>query len=411
MIAYIDPTPIPGVSAPALQIAQTFNALADLRREVVLVTPAGEQRANSLGVPRGHAALHVPGARRRWFWPFASRQPFLWSACLWVARHRPRLLYVRNLRTADLLARRFPSIPFVFEAHEVFWRSRAFSHAHDRRGAGASLAAFKAMEQRVYNRAAGVVAITGALAEDLRADFGYLGPMLVSPDGVDIRAARAACKEGNPVADELLYLGSGAAWKGIDTAVRAMSYLDRAHLRIVGPSEDAARKLSRLAAELGVTNRVRVEPFVSPARRFDVIVRAAVCLLPGSRAPIAERFTSPLKLFEYLACARPVVAGNVPAVREILTHGDTGWLTEVGNPKDLAAGVSRLLADEPLRHRLGLAGAELANRFDWRVRAEGLARFLGASLRPAQNPDTRRTASGLPTVARVLGRVAAIVKK
>lgn len=381
MIAYIDPTPVPGVSAPALQIAQTVGALAGVRDDVVLVTPAGDGVHDTIAAPAKQVVLRVPGVRRRWFWPFASRRPFLWAAAFWVARSRPRLLYLRHLRTADYLARHFPSIPFVFEAHEVFWRSRAFWHAGDRRGQGARLAAFKAMEQRVYDRAAGVVTITAALADDVRNDFRYRGPLIVAPDGVDAHAAAVGSSASAAVPGEVLYLGSGAAWKGIETAIRAMPFVEGAHLRVVGPGGEAARRLSVLASELGVSHRVSVEPFVAPARRFQVIGQASVCLLPGSRAPIAERFTSPLKLFEYLACGRPVIAGDVPAVREILSHGETGWLTEVGNPRDLAAGLSRLLGDEALRQRLGAAGARLATQYDWAVRAAGLSRFLNGRLK------------------------------
>lgn len=399
MIAYIDPTPIPGVSAPALQIAQTFGALARARQGVMLVTPAHASGEGSISLLPGHLALRAPGGQRRWFWPFASRRPFLWAACLWVARSRPRLLYLRNLRTADYLSRRFPSIPFVFEAHEVFWRSRAFWHANDGRGSGASLARFKAMEQRVYDRAAGVVAITASLAEDLRKDFRYEGPLLVAPDGVEVAAAQQVASAIGPIPGEVLYLGSGAAWKGIETAVRAMAYVEGARLRVVGPTGEAARSLSALAAELGVSSRVCLEPFVSPSRRFEVIARASVCLLPGSRAPIAERFTSPLKLFDYLACGRPVLAGNVAAVREVLTHDVTGWLTEVGNPRELGAGLTRLLGDDALRQRLGEAGARLAARYDWSARAEALSRFLGKRLRQATPEGSSRSGAKPPLIA------------
>ena len=399
MIAYIDPTPIPGVSAPALQIAQTFGALAGALSGVRLVTPACASGEGSLSHLPGHSAIRAPGGRRRWFWPFASRRPFLWAACLWVARSQPRLLYLRNLRTADYLSRRFPAIPFVFEAHEVFWRSRAFWHANEGRGSGERLARFKAMEQRVYDRAAGIVAITAALAEDLRNDFEYEGPLLVAPDGVDVRAAQQVASVIEPTPGEVLYLGSGAAWKGIDTAIRAMAHVEGARLRVVGPTGEAARSLLALAAHLGVSSRVCLEPFVSPARRFEFIARASVCLLPGSRAPIAERFTSPLKLFDYLACGRPVIAGDVPAVREVLTHDITGWLTEVGNPRELAAGISKLLGDEERRRRLGGAGARLASRYDWSVRAAALSRFLGERLRQASPEGRGSSGAKLPLIA------------
>ncbi|MCH7728287.1 MAG: glycosyltransferase, partial [Planctomycetes bacterium] len=78
-----------------------------------------------------------------------------------------------------------------------------------------------------------------------------------------------------------------------------------------------------------------------------------MAVLPNSaRADISAKFTSPLKLFEYLASSRPVVATDVPAVREIVGDADCVHLVEPDNPRALADGLKRVVSDDPLRDRI-----------------------------------------------------------
>ena len=60
-------------------------------------------------------------------------------------------------------------------------------------------------------------------------------------------------------------------------------------------------------------------------------------VLPNTASAISERYTSPLKLFEYLTLGRPIVASDLPAIREVLTDGRTALLVPPGDPPALAA--------------------------------------------------------------------------
>jgi glycosyltransferase involved in cell wall biosynthesis len=79
-----------------------------------------------------------------------------------------------------------------------------------------------------------------------------------------------------------------------------------------------------------------------------------------------------LKLFEYMAAARPIVASDLPSIREILTDGGNALLVAPGNAEALAGAVERLLADRGLAARLARAALEAVPAYSWERRAERL---------------------------------------
>ena len=105
---------------------------------------------------------------------------------------------------------------------------------------------------------------------------------------------------------------------------------------------------------------------------------ATVLVLPNVPSAISERYTSPLKLFEYLTMGRPIVASDLPAMREVLTHEETALLVTAGDPQALALAVRRL-ADAPvLAARLATGARMLAAAYTWDRRADRLERVLEA---------------------------------
>lgn len=78
-------------------------------------------------------------------------------------------------------------------------------------------------------------------------------------------------------------------------------------------------------------------------------------------------FGSPTKLFEYMAMAKGIVASDLGQIGEILQHGQTALLVTPGNLDELASAIDRLIADQPLRERLGVAARrEAESRYTWK---------------------------------------------
>jgi glycosyltransferase involved in cell wall biosynthesis len=388
-LAYIDPYPVPGVSPSTLQILQMADAFAQAGARIDLVTPAsGLDPVEVLGRAPQHGLrlVHLPDWRKRWFFPFSSHRPFFFQALNWVRRHRPRAIFVRNLKLAAWLLPRLDGIPLYFETHELFaqsfvenqppqpgWRARR------------KLALLTYREQLVYQGSAGVFALTHALADDLVERYALSKPPSVLPDGVDALALVDALQAQKAPSEELrpfrvLYLGSLHPWKGVEVLVKAMRHLPGVELWIAGGEPARIAALQAMAADLGQAS-IRFLGKVPPAKRFGVIAECDLCTLPLTRTSIGSRYTSPLKLFEYMGMGKAVVASDLPSLREVVRHGENGWLVEPENPEALAAAIRQLQDDPARRAAIGRQAALDAGQLTWESRARRALEIMALSAR------------------------------
>jgi glycosyltransferase involved in cell wall biosynthesis len=167
----------------------------------------------------------------------------------------------------------------------------------------------------------------------------------------------------------------------VDVLIDALADLPEAVARIVGgqPGEHDHVRLDARARELGVDARVTFTGWLPPASVTAELARAHALVLPNPRLHTSERYTSPLKLFEYLAAGRPIVASDLAALREVLRDGDNALLVEPGSAAALAGAVQRLIADPALGARLGRQAFEDAGYYGWATRAERVEVVLEAA--------------------------------
>lgn len=236
-------------------------------------------------------------------------------------------------------------------------------------------------EARVWQRASAYVTITAALANELEQRFGARPHVHVVPDGgPDPVPISATARTGNrhPV---IGYAGHLYPWKGVDVLIRALAALPDAQGLIIGghPAEADRGRVESLAATLNVAARVSFAGHIPPADVAGQLADATVLVLPNTASAISARYTSPLKLFEYLALGKPIVASDLPAIREVLTDGVSALLVPPGDAAALAAAIGRLIADPLLAQRLAAAAWALAPRFTWDSRAALLEKALAAA--------------------------------
>jgi starch synthase len=158
-----------------------------------------------------------------------------------------------------------------------------------------------------------------------------------------------------------VFAGRVRPWHGVETVAAAWRLLGAAApaLVVAGEPGEARALLEEAGAELlGVVPHAQV-----PA----LLAEADIGLAPY--AADAPDYFSPLKLFEYMAAGLAVVAGDLPALRELVSD-DTAVLVPKGDPQALAAAVAGLAVDAPRRERLGQAArAKVAAEHTWRRRA------------------------------------------
>ena len=385
-IAYLDPHAVPDNCPEALQILYTVDALGELGVRVTLVTPKPAGAIAARDILGRELSPHVrfvylPDWRARWWLPLRSNKPFYRLATAVLKDLGAEAVFVRNLKMAEHLLRHTPAVPLFFETHELFAQSYREEHPRMSLRQHHKLATLARREEFVYRNATGLVALTPLLIEDIRKVYGVETPAVVAPDGVDLRQAQAAVSFPPHAVPWLLYLGSLHPWKGVDTLLRAMAHIKTpAELHVVGGNDKRIAELRRLAQELAVEKRVVFHGAVEPGERFDWIHRADICLLPLTETSIGGRYTSPLKLFEYLAAGKAVVVSDLPSMRQVLEPERDALLVKTGEAGGFAAAIERLLADAGLRSRLGAAAKARAEGFTWRRRCATIRHFFAERL-------------------------------
>ena len=194
----------------------------------------------------------------------------------------------------------------------------------------------------------------------------------VIPNGVspsDFSPSPLPAREGRvPI---LLYIGTLADWQGLDVVIRALpSILEQqaVRLHIVGRGRSRQRKmLAKQIRKLGLEGCVTIQPAVPHHEVPALIAGSDFCIAPlGLNDRNVTQGACPIKVLEYMASSRPLIASNMPIVRELVREDVDALLFSPNDPDDLARQVLRLLDDIELSQRLSDSATDRAlTKFTW----------------------------------------------
>jgi glycosyltransferase involved in cell wall biosynthesis len=169
----------------------------------------------------------------------------------------------------------------------------------------------------------------------------------------------------------LLYIGTLADWQGLEVVIKALPKIleQRAvQLCIVGRGRSRQRKmLLKQIRRLGVEGSVSLQSAVPHHEVPNLIAESDICLAPlGLNDRNVTQGACPIKVLEYMASSRPLIASNMPIVRELVREDVDGLLFSPNDPDDLAYKVLMLLNDVDLSKRLADCATERAlSKFTW----------------------------------------------
>lgn len=268
---------------------------------------------------------------------------------------RPDLIYERYspFALAGVLTAERAGVPHILEVNAplawegVRYRKQALPEAS------------AALERAVLVRAARIVTVSAELAEILASTFGIPEAKIdVVPNGVDAELFEVqgeTLREGLEGRIVIGFVGGLRPWHGVEllaAAFRELATDPRLHLLVVGDGPEAQR-IEALKREL--PSRVTWVGAV-PHRQVPAWVRAIdIAVAPY---PALEKFYySPLKVLEYMAAGRAVVASEVGQLRDLIRPGWTGLLVAPGEPAALVRAIRSLADDASKRDALGTAAA------------------------------------------------------
>lgn len=369
-------SPLLSHRASSIQVANMAQALAELDVRVTVVTPAEDRDPDTTGC----AALFG-------FEPAFTLLPLFrrvhrgqsYPHALQVDR-LVRSLGVDGILSRSVRASLLPALrgtPTVFEAHAV----TSLRGTQDR----------WVLQRLVRARGLrGVVAISGALAADLVGDLGVDERRItVLHDGVrdvletaDHEREDDADVRGDATPFTVTYTGALYPGKGADLLLDVARLCPWAKFIIAGGPAPRADELRAWAQRKGIDNLDVTGP-VDPAmarvlqRQSDVVVAPFSRRVESNSGVDISRWTSPLKVFEYMASGRPMIVGDLPVLHEVLRPEQDAIFTPLDDAEALAAAIRRLRENPDLCRSLSESARRRAlGEFTWRHRAERVLALL-----------------------------------
>jgi glycosyltransferase involved in cell wall biosynthesis len=376
-ILYVFPEPLPLPRARGIQVAHTVAALAQQGVTVQLAYVPSRDGTDPLagyGVHDQGGVERVPlsrGLSTPFSWlPLRSNRLFFRRLSDWLEKEtgrgrRPALIMARHLKIAHALLRRFPDIPMLYEAHEVF--ANVAPQAKREKLAR--------IEASVLRRAKVLVAITQGVAADLKMRYRLDREIHVLPDAVTW-PEQVPEKPWHEARRHIVYTGSFFPWKGVQDLVAAAEWLPGCRIELIGGSPERIHEYRSQVPAGGA--EVAFTGHLTHPQTLQALGQACIAVLPN-RAEPNSLWSSPLKLFEYMAAGCAVVTADLPSVHEVLDHDEAIWVPP-GDPRALADGIRRLADDPGLARQLGERVRERARTFTWEARAARLAAIMRAAI-------------------------------
>lgn len=341
-------------SANAVQTYATVAALRAAAPDCSLVLPRFAFRPSAFSALGATYLLRLPfnagrHAIRSVCWSYLERTWFAWRvlvhiACERVRQRQPDIVYVRDIVCAVWLSLVLPRL-----------RTRVIFEMHDREATNPSansgpVARWLAgwFDAFAVRHASGIVSLTDAFLPEVRALAGAmeLPPCVVIPDAYDSHVFhpqdRATARAALDVPIEcrvIAYTGLTFAYHGVDLLVDACRIVhDRIPfllLLLVGGRDAERAVIAQQAARIGLADQVRIVPPVPSDAIPRYLAAADVLVIPDT---VTKTSASPLKLFEYAAMERPIVATDLAALHEVIP-ADAARYVAPGDPAVTAAGI------------------------------------------------------------------------
>jgi glycosyltransferase involved in cell wall biosynthesis len=355
-IVYLAPDIVPAPKGASVRIEATLVALTALGHDVEALTPDGN------GAPANYLARMLG---------------FRAAAARWLEHRRADVVQFRSIweGVAAVAWARRTGARVVFEAHGFPSVELPYHFPALARHAGV-LDKLIAEERHVLAASDAVLVPSPTTARYVRRLGVPQGRVHVVANAVDPEAfAPPAAPPPDAAPLRIVYVGTLSPWQGLATLLEALALRRGAapvEVHLVGPLKGTwGRALRALARTLRVHHAVHFAGPVAHADLPPVLRTAHACVAPlAADARNTLQGCCPIKLLEYMAAGRPILATRLPVVEDVLEHETTARLVRPGSAAALAEGLGWLVANPEAREAMGR-----------RAREAALARFTPAHFR------------------------------
>lgn len=240
----------------------------------------------------------------------------------------------------------------------------------------------------------GIIVITETLKDLFFKKGTSRNKLLVAPDGVDlemfnIKQSRGECRRRLNLPQNqkiVLYTGHLYQWKGSTTLLQAAWKSETRNPKpkilfvFVGGTKEDVKGFRFQTSHFSLRNILVMEH--RPYGEIPLWLKAAdVLVLPNSeKAEISKFWTSPLKVFEYMASNRPIVASDLPSIREVLGQKNA-ILVPPDNPEALAQAIKKILDNYKVAFEVATQAFKDVRNYTWEKRIQRISKFIFRRIR------------------------------
>jgi glycosyltransferase involved in cell wall biosynthesis len=298
---------------------------------------------------------------------------------------KPDVVYYRGVALGGVISRIF-RVPSVAEANGIYPDEIRMERPRFFRIVGPIL---KLRERVLYYSATRIICVTDGIRRELSKEYGVGRERCrVVPNGVNTRlfkpSDKMACRKELGFEEDsfcLGFVGTFQPWQGLDTLVEALRIVKERNNEnmkcvLIGDG-DEMEFLQKMVNQYGLhkeiifKGRIRYKEVPKFINSFDV------CVAPFKSQRNAKIGLSPLKIYEYMACAKPVITTRIEGVTEVIEKSNCGYLFEADDVNTFALRIVQCYNERDTLDKLGDNGRSFVERsFSWGIIAQKVEEIL-----------------------------------
>lgn len=309
-------------------------------------------------------------------------KPLMYSDWYWRAYRLARSEQIDAVHAHDLntlsaaaaIAKRSRAM-LVYDAHELYPDVSTLSQLESR--------VWRKLEPPLIHRTDEVITVCESIGDELVRRYGIARPEIVlncppaaghEPGDRSALRRKAGLEHGDgPI---VLYQGGFVPNRGLEALVRSAALLDQGVIVLMGWGrlQDA---LEAIIADQDLGDRVKIVPPVTPAELAHYTAGADVGVIPYEPIGLNNYFTTPNKLFEYIAAGLPVIASDLPELRKVLHGRRVGATFAPVEPSAIARALNAVLGDPELLAQMRANALAVRGDYTWERQATKLRAIYG----------------------------------
>lgn len=386
-ILYLSPSLLPSRSANSIHVVRMCEAFSQLGHDVVLVSGRSILSSQILeqNVEKYYGVKFKTVRLLSFYWPFSKVLnsilgpfSFILYFLLRMKRWKPDLIISRNLY-ASFLITPFISRGLVFETHQLEQGLRKYLQC-----------------KLIQSKRMHTIVISQALKQILEKHAGYPGfqPLIfhdAAPTGIqrlseEVKIKQRASLFGEKSTDGRFkkitgYFGHLYPGRGVDIIGELSNRHPDIAFMIFGGNEEQIRKLKKVDHAINFM----VMGYVEPNEVTDLIGIMDILMMPyqkkvsiGDNRSDTSCYMSPMKMFEYMACGVPIIASDLPSIKEVLVDRHNCLLAKPDDVDSWSNCITCLCDDDELAQRIGnTAHNEYKEKYSWDLRAKKIIHAIG----------------------------------